>query len=132
MQGAAAGPKARIPLNVKVLKAGSWSLPPGARLSKTGGSKAGTINLPLLLAPMGDSFGRLYTKKHVNRKLYWLWNYSQVELKLFLPHATGAAAKLGYKLILNTHQVTIFALFTEVSGPGEGYNSPQGPTLTCC
>ncbi|KAI8318955.1 hypothetical protein GQ54DRAFT_341567 [Martensiomyces pterosporus] len=52
------------------------------------------------------------------------------EPKFFFPHATGAAAKPGYILILNTYQATIPGLYTEESGPGEGYNSPKGPTLT--
>ncbi|KAI8326436.1 Cullin-domain-containing protein [Martensiomyces pterosporus] len=130
-QGVATGPKTLIPLNAKVLKAGSWPLSAGVKLSNTGDSKAGTINLPLSLASMRNSFDSMYTEKHERRKLHWLWNHSRVELKLFLPHATGAAAKLGYTLILNTYQATILALFTEESGPGEGYDSPQGPTLTC-
>ncbi|KAJ1955589.1 ubiquitin ligase (cullin) of SCF, partial [Dipsacomyces acuminosporus] len=117
-------------LNMKVLQQGCWPLKASERAEK-GVKNIIHITLPLELATLYDSFNKMYKKKHDGRVLNWIWSYSRVELKLYLPGARGAAAKSGYNLILNTYQATIIMLFNEESGPGKGYGSAQGPTLTC-
>ncbi|KAJ1942154.1 ubiquitin ligase (cullin) of SCF, partial [Linderina pennispora] len=106
--------------NMKVLHSVSWplSLP------------ATQPQLPSQVAQVTDSFNRFYQLKHNGRKLDWLWQHSKAEIKMFFPRATGPAAKAGYTFQVTTYQLAILMLFNEESGPGTGYDSPNGPTLT--
>ncbi|KAI9502016.1 ubiquitin ligase (cullin) of SCF [Coemansia spiralis] len=106
--------------DMKVLHSVSWPLSaPDTKLT-----------LPTELGGVCDSFTNYYVGKHQKRKLNWLWQHSKAEIKMFFPKATGPAAKAGYQLQVSTYQLTILLLFSADSGPGTGYDSPSGPSLT--
>ncbi|KAJ1939121.1 ubiquitin ligase (cullin) of SCF, partial [Linderina macrospora] len=110
-----------VNVDVKVLKAVTWShhLPES------------NPKLPPMLDSIRQDFTVVYKKAHAGRDLAWLWQESKAEIRLFLPTAKGAAGRNGYTVIVTTYQLAIFGMFTADSGPGTGYDSAKGPTLTC-
>ncbi|KAJ2018673.1 ubiquitin ligase (cullin) of SCF [Coemansia sp. S16] len=106
--------------DMKVLNLVSWPYsPPDVKLE-----------VPPVLSNVCEQYKRYLDDKHPGRKLSWLWNIARAEIKLFLPNATGPAAKNGYIFQLTTYQLVILLLFSAESGPGTGYGTPAGPTLT--
>ncbi|KAJ2846193.1 ubiquitin ligase (cullin) of SCF, partial [Coemansia erecta] len=106
--------------DMKVLHTVSWPL-------KAPDTK---LMLPSQLSSVCGRFTNYYQNKHNGRKLNWLWQYSKAEIKMFFPKATGPAAKTGYIFSVTTFQLAILMLFNDESGPGTGYDSPNGPTLS--
>ncbi|KAJ2470555.1 ubiquitin ligase (cullin) of SCF [Coemansia sp. RSA 2322] len=88
------------------------------------------LEVPAALGKMCDMYSRYYEAKHPKHKLNWLWPYCKAEIKIFFPNATGPAAKSGYMFQVTTYQLVILLLFNAESGPGTGYDSAAGPTLT--
>ncbi|KAJ2322677.1 ubiquitin ligase (cullin) of SCF, partial [Coemansia sp. RSA 2681] len=88
------------------------------------------LEVPPILSTVCEQYKRYLDDKHSGRKLTWLWNIARAEIKLFFPNATGPAAKSGYIFHLTTYQLAILLLFSAESGPGTGYGTPSGPTLT--
>ncbi|PIA15499.1 Cullin-domain-containing protein [Coemansia reversa NRRL 1564] len=114
--------KAQLPFDfdMKVLNTGSWPF-------KVPDTK---LKLPSELDRAVDQYTEFYQSKHNGRRLNWLWQYSKAEIKMFFPKATGSAAKAGYLFQVSTYQLAILLLFNADSGPGTGYDSEDGPTLT--
>ncbi|KAJ2702330.1 ubiquitin ligase (cullin) of SCF [Coemansia sp. IMI 203386] len=106
--------------DMKVLHTVSWPL-------KAPDNK---LLLPSQLSSVCNRFTNYYQNKHNGRKLNWMWQHSKAEIKMFFPKATGPAAKAGYIFHVSTFQLAILMLFSDESGPGTGYDSPNGPTLT--
>ncbi|KAJ2724476.1 ubiquitin ligase (cullin) of SCF [Coemansia sp. Benny D115] len=106
--------------DVKILHTVSWPL-------KAPETK---LELPPQLASVCDEYTRYYQAKHSGRKLNWLWQHAKAEIKMFFPKAVGPAAKAGYIFQVTTYQLAILMMFNAESGPGTGYDSPSGPTLT--
>ncbi|KAJ1862309.1 ubiquitin ligase (cullin) of SCF [Coemansia sp. RSA 2703] len=106
--------------DMKVLHTVSWPLK----------SQDSNLVLPPQMASVCDHFTTYYQNKHNGRKLNWLWQYSRAEIKMFFPKATGAAAKSGYIFSVTTFQLAILMMFNAESGPGTGYDTITGPTLT--
>ncbi|KAJ1902069.1 ubiquitin ligase (cullin) of SCF [Kickxella alabastrina] len=107
-------------LDMKILHTVSWPL--NAPETK--------LVLPPQLSSVCDKYTHFYQAKHNRRKLNWMWQHSKAEIKMFFPKATGPAAKAGYIFMVSTYQLAILMLFNAESGPGTGYDSPSGPTLT--
>ncbi|KAJ1960780.1 ubiquitin ligase (cullin) of SCF [Dipsacomyces acuminosporus] len=116
------GGSSKLPynFNMKVLHTVSWPL----------SAPDTTLTLPHQLATVCDDYNRFYQVKHSGRKLNWLWQHSKAEIKMFFPKTTGPAAKTGYMFQVTTYQLAILLLFSAESGPGTGYDSSDGPTLT--
>ncbi|KAJ1937910.1 ubiquitin ligase (cullin) of SCF, partial [Linderina pennispora] len=110
-----------VSVNVKVLKAVTWS----RHLSES------NPPLPPILDSIRQDFTEVHNQQHSGRTLSWLWQDSKAEIRLFLPQAKGIAARTGYTVIVTTYQLAILGMFTAESGPGTGYDSVKGPTLTC-
>ncbi|KAJ2157342.1 ubiquitin ligase (cullin) of SCF [Coemansia sp. RSA 552] len=106
--------------DMKILNTASWPL-------KQPETK---LKLPPELDRVREQCTEFYLNKHNGRRLNWLWQYSRAELKIFFPKATGAAAKTGYLFSVTTYQLAILLLFNADSGPGTGYDSEDGPTLS--
>ncbi|KAJ1735990.1 ubiquitin ligase (cullin) of SCF [Coemansia biformis] len=119
-RASSAGPPAPFDIGVKVLNTGSWPF-------KAPDTK---LTLPPELSRVVDQFTQFYQDKHSGRRLNWLWQYSKADLKVFFPGATGAAAKTGYVFTVSTYQLAILLLFNADSGPGTGYGTEAGPSLT--
>ncbi|KAJ2401433.1 ubiquitin ligase (cullin) of SCF [Coemansia sp. RSA 2559] len=115
-------PDYKLPLDfeMKVLHTVSWPLT----------APETKLQVPAQLGSVIDQYNSFYQKKHDNRKLNWLWQYSKADIKMFFPKAKGATAKVGYQFQVSTYQLTILLLFNANSGPGTGYGSPTGPSLT--
>ncbi|KAJ2907825.1 ubiquitin ligase (cullin) of SCF, partial [Coemansia aciculifera] len=106
--------------DMKVLNFVSWPYsPPDVKLE-----------VPPILSTVCEQYKRYLDDKHSGRKLSWLWNIARAEIKMFFPNATGPAAKNGYIFQLTTYQLVILLLFSAESGPGTGYGTPTGPTLS--
>ncbi|KAJ1666278.1 ubiquitin ligase (cullin) of SCF [Coemansia sp. RSA 1813] len=88
------------------------------------------LQLPTQLGSVVDLYNQFYQKKRDSCKLNWLWPHCKADIKMFFPKAKGATAKLGYQFQVSTYQLTILLLFNASSGPGTGYGSPIGPSLT--
>ncbi|KAJ2719765.1 ubiquitin ligase (cullin) of SCF [Coemansia sp. Benny D115] len=132
---------AGIPLqsvNIKVLKTDSWP-----SLNSLEGSAWTTP--PAQIQRICTLFLESYNRRHgtnsahkilnpgmakSNRRLNWIWAYSKCTVQFYFPHSTGTAQRTGYTFILNTYQLAILTLFTEPSGQGTGYDTPDGPWFT--
>ncbi|KAJ2551349.1 ubiquitin ligase (cullin) of SCF [Coemansia sp. RSA 1933] len=88
------------------------------------------LQVPPQLGSVVDRYNEFYQRKHDTRKLNWLWQHSKADIKMFFPKAKGATAKVGYQFQVTTYQLAILLLFNATSGPGTGYGSPIGPSLT--
>ncbi|KAJ2137003.1 ubiquitin ligase (cullin) of SCF [Coemansia sp. RSA 788] len=106
--------------DMKVLNTASWPF-------KAPETK---LKLPAELERAVDQYTEFFHKDRGGRRLNWLWQYSKAEIRMFFPKATGPAAKAGYMFQVSTFQLAILMLFNQDSGPGTGYESADGPTLT--
>ncbi|ORX71770.1 Cullin-domain-containing protein [Linderina pennispora] len=66
--------------------------------------------LPPILDSIRQDFTEVHNQQHSGRTLSWL---------------------TGYTVIVTMYQLAILGMFTAESGPGTGYDSVKGPTLTC-
>ncbi|KAJ1736775.1 ubiquitin ligase (cullin) of SCF [Coemansia sp. Benny D160-2] len=107
---------------MKVLHTVSWPL--------TAPSDTAALQLPAALGGVVDQYNQFYQKKRDKRKLNWLWQHSKADIKMFFPKAKGASAKVGYQFQVTTYQLAILLLFNAADGPGTGYGSSLGPSLT--
>ncbi|KAJ2840661.1 ubiquitin ligase (cullin) of SCF [Coemansia sp. 'formosensis'] len=78
--------------------------------------------VPQQVSAACDRLAELYAAGRNNassgrRKLQWQWqwSYSKATIQLYFPHSVGRAAQTGYTIITNAYQLSILALFTDMS-----------------